>query len=162
MGFKVTVAPKFRKLLKGGLVDETRKEFSKRGPVKVKQAIIQDMIKGISPVKGGGKYKKYSDSYKKAIKAGYVGSKRPTPVNLRVTGELHRSLTSFFKGRSLFIQFKSFLADIHNRQGAGKSKAVRRMLPTNEGEQFNRRINSVIFGELKKAVDKVAKRFSGQ
>lgn len=172
MTFKITTSRKFKNLISKtdkGLVKATRKEFAKKGPTKIKQAIVQDMIKGISPVKGGGKWKKYSDGYKKEIrknKSRRMRSASPTkavtPINLRLTGQLHRSLKSFFKSKALVIQFKHFLADIHNRRGAGKSKVVRRMLPTKSGEQFNRRINTVIFDQLKKAVDTVAKKFSGQ
>lgn len=225
MTFKITTSKKFKALTKKeGLTKKVRKEFSKRGPVKVKQAIIQDMIKGISPVQGGGKWKKYSDSYKAVIKNTaafrYINGKirawsvddgvlssseltsfrasrqarrdnaankrankelikklnekyhddaSPTksisPVNLRHTGGLHKSLVvrpSKLGGKALIIQFKSKLADIHNRLGAGKSKVIRRLLPTKNGETFNRKINTVLFNELKKAVDKVAKQFSGQ
>jgi len=232
MPFKITTPKKFQKLLdpanKEGLVAQTRKEFSRRGTKKVKQAIVQDMIKGISPVKGGGKWKKYSQSYKDVIqnKAAYfmkngkivrvglstklrkglvssksteafrrrVNKKRkasdenvqklitkynsnfhkesnPTkqisPVNLRHSGKLHKSLKVFTKGGFLsnfrmVTQFKNKLADIHNRLGAGKSKVIRRLLPTRRGERFNNRIEGVIFTELKKAADYVAKQFSGQ
>lgn len=173
MSFKVTIGRDTKRLLNTaqsqGLIKEVRKEFSKRGPIKIKQSIIQDMIKGISPVKGGGKYKKYSEGYKKEIRdrrSRKIKSASPTksisPVNLRLSGALHKSLKSFTSGRFLVIQFKHFLADIHNRLGAGKSRVVRRLLPTENGEQFNRRINNVMLAELKKAVDSVAKRFSGQ
>lgn len=173
MTFKITLPPKTQRLLKStrnkGLIKDVQNEFSKKGPVKIKQAIVQDLIKGISPVQGGGKYKKYSPTYKKEIRKGSsntMRSARPTksisPVNLRLTGTLHRSLKSFFKRNALIIQFKDFLADIHNRRGAGKSKVIRRLLPTEKGETFNRRINTVMIDQIKKAVDKVAKQFSGQ
>ncbi len=199
MPFKVTVPKKIQNLLtpnaREGLVSETRKEFSRRGTKKVKQAIVQDMIKGISPVKGGGKWKKYSPSYKDQIrgkvrffrKGGRVvaikakrgkriennvtktasPTKQISPVNLRLSGGLHRSLKVFTRGGFLtnfrmITQFKNKLADIHNRLGAGKSKVIRRLLPTRRGERFNNRIEGVIFTELKKAADYVAKQFSGQ
>jgi len=243
MPFKITMPKKFQKLLdpnsKEGLVAQTRKQFSKRGTVKVKQAIVQDMIRGISPVKGKGKWKRYSKSYKDVIqnKAAYrkVGGKivrfsadnahgfsnkqfsslrpdgdarkarrvRPdgdarkarrvaqgnlkqkvkdmnsafhaganpkkqiSPVNLRYSGKLHRSLKVFTSGGFLrnfrmITEFRNKLADIHNRLGAGKSKAIRRLLPTRKGERFNVKIEGVIFTELKKAADFVAKQFSGQ
>jgi len=173
MTFKVEVSKEFQGLLdstnKKGLIADVRKNFSRKGHTKIKQAIIQDMIKGISPVKGAGKFQKYSPSYKKEIsnnKSRRMQSAKPTkqksPVNLRLKGKLHKDLHSFFVGNALVIQFRNFLADIHNRQGAGKSKVIRRMLPTNKGESFNRRIETVIFDELKKAVDKVAKQFSRQ
>lgn len=168
MTFKVNISPSMKRLLqsnqKKGLIDDVRKEFSKRGPIKVKQAIVQDMIKGISPVKGGGRWSKYSDSYKTSIKKGAYSrySKKVTPINLRLSGALHKSLKVFLSGQLLFIEFNNFLADIHNRRGAGKSKIIRRLLPIKKGEQFNRKITTVIYDQLRKAVNVVAKQFSGQ
>ena len=66
--------------------------------------------------------------------------KKISPVNLRVTGDLLNSYFSRIRNGKLEIGYDNFLADIHNRQGAGKSKVVRRMLPTNPGEGFNRLI----------------------
>ena len=72
MTFKVSTSKSFEQLIgkeeKKNIIGQVRKEFSKQGPVKVKQAIVKDMIRGVSPVQGGGKWKKYSDSYKKEIR----------------------------------------------------------------------------------------------
>lgn len=172
MAFKIEIDRKLKRLLKSnanrGLVQDVRKQFDRqKSPAKIKRAIVQDVIKGISPVKKGGKWKKYSKGYKKEINKNKSKrmqaaspTKRLSPVNLRLTGKLHKSLTVFTKRKALIFQFKHFLADIHNRLGAGKSKVIRRLLPTNKGEQFNRKINTTIFDELKKAVDNVAKQFS--
>lgn len=172
MTFKITIDPKTKRLLDGksnALLNDTKKQFAKRGPDKVKQAIVQDMIKGISPVQGAGRWVKYSNSYKEEIRKNKSKrmkkaspSKRITPINLRLTGALHKSLSTWFTGNSLVIQFKHFLADIHNRRGAGKSKIIRRLLPTKNNETFNRTINTVLFNEVKKAVDFVAKQFTRQ
>ena len=199
MPIKVELSRNMKKLLqpnsKEGLVAKTRQEFSKRGPAKVKQAMVQDMIVGVSPVKGKGKWKRYSKSYKDAIKGkvrffrkgGKVVAIKPKrgkrisnnvtknasptkqirPVNLRLSGGLHKSLKIFTRGgflrnfRLIFL-FKSRLADIHDRRGAGKSKVIRRLLPTRRGEQFNIKITNTIITELKKAADIVAKQFSRQ
>ena len=199
MSFTLKVSKDLKRLLKptqrNGLINQVKKEFAKRGPVKVKQAIVQDMIKGVSPVKGEGKWKRYSKSYKQQIKGkvrfftkgGKViaikaargkrisnsvtenanPTKQISPVNLKLSGDLHKSLKSFIAGLALksftlVISFDHFLADIHNRRGAGKIKQVRRMLPTKNGEEFNRRISLVILNQLKNAVGKVAKRFNRQ
>jgi len=173
-----------------GLMAEVRRRFGQKGTIKVKQAITQDMIRGISPVKGEGKWKRYSPSYKETIrgkktfrkKGGktvvfqgrdeeYHSKSKPTkqvsPVNLRHTGGLHRSLKVFTKGGffrnfRLVTMFRSKLADIHNRRGAGKSKVKRRLLPTGRGEEFNRRISGIIITELKRAAEFIAKEFSRQ
>jgi hypothetical protein len=212
MPIKVKLSRELQKLLSSsdnGLVPSIRKEFSKRGPTKVKQAIVQDMIKGVSPVRGGGKWKRYSNSYKEVIRgkaayrtlkngkviriapdAGQKGkskkgrlnlisdlnadfkasqnpTKRVSPVNLRLSGALHRSLFAetkggFLRAYRLVIGFKNKLADIHNRLGAGKSKVIRRLLPTKNRETFNRRITLTIVTELEKARDKVVKQFNGR
>lgn len=187
MAVKIELNKNLQRLLastaRKGYPEEVRKEFSKRGPTKVKQAIVQDMIKGISPVQGGGKYKKYSETYKQTISGvttfrrfggkvvpfdgpdqEFIRDSSPTkqlsPVNLRHSGELHKSLKSYLKNTALVIAFQHFLADIHNRRGAGKAKVVRRMLPTEAGEKFNRTITAVIISEVKKAVTIIAKQFS--
>lgn len=188
MPIKIDISRNFQRVLSRNTIAEVRKEFSKKGPIKVKQAIIKDVIKGISPVKGGGKFKKYSKSYKEVIagKAMYrtwggkvirmpikdvdfhsksSPTKQKSPVNLRHTGEFHRALKAFTKGGffktfKLHIAWEHFLADIHNRRGASKSKVVRRLLPTNQNEKFNRKIMTILVDELKKSVNIVAKKLS--
>lgn len=196
------------KTSKAGLLPKVRLEFTKSGPTKVKQAIIQDMIIGVSPVKNYGKWKRYSPSYKKQIEGksafrsngkggvkeyttvGLSGtaksemqalinelnkdfknkqspSKKISPVNLRLSGGLHKSLFAKTTGGlnsayRLVVGFTDKLADIHNRQGAGKSKVKRRLLPTKSGEQFNRRITSTMLNELKKAATIVVNQFNRQ
>ena len=125
MAVTVKLSRQLKNLLKennnAGLIPKVRKEFAKRGPIKVKQAIVQDMIKGISPVKGQGKWKKYSPSYKAVIDGkktfrrfggkvvvqnkkdeAFFAKSSPTkmksPVNLRHSGGLHKSLKAFTTG----------------------------------------------------------------
>lgn len=229
MAIQIKFSSDLKKLLKSndqdGLVPKVRKEFSKRGPLKIKQAIVQDMVKGISPVHGKGKWKRYSVSYKEVIRGiatffrkggkviridnrskvsqkelkalraskqakrtarndlrsrkafvaarankfqqGASPTKKVSPVNLRYSGGLHKSLNvktagGFLSNFRLVVRFKNKLADIHNRKGAGKSKVIRRLLPTKNGEKFNRRITTILFDELKKAVNVVAKENNRQ
>lgn len=230
MPIKINTPNNIKRLLtktERGLIPKVRKEFAKTyNLARIKRNILQDIIKGVSPVKGGGKWKRYSDSYKEVIrgKAAYrrmkngkvvrfgteaqlsakelkayraskqaiatvkrnqkaakalvnelnadfrrsmKPTKRISPVNLRLSGQLHRSMFvttvgGFLKTFRLRIGFKNKLADIHNRQGAGKSKVIRRLLPTQFNEKFNRRITSFIFDSLKKATEKVAKEFTRQ
>jgi len=176
-------------IAKSIIVDKVREEFSKSAPKEIRKALLRDVTKGISPVEGFGKFKKYSESYKDVIagKGMYrqVGGKtvffegvrdeallsaaspkkKRSPVSLRLTGQLHNALKLFTTGGftdkfRLVFDWRDFLADIHNRRGAGKSRAVRRMLPTSAGEEFNRSINETILDRLKRAAFKVAKRFS--
>ncbi len=137
-------------------------EFVKRAGIFVsksyKRDIIADIEKGISPVQArgffgrGGRYKKYSKSYREQIKEGRFSefNKRPSPPNLKLSGELLRSLQVVPDKNRIMISFNNFLADIHNRLGAGKSKVVRRMLPTGPNETFNKRISLNALRVLKK------------
>ena len=210
-GVKIKLSKDLQKLLdqssNDGLIPKVRADFSKgTGPLKVKQAIVQDMIKGISPVKGKGKWKKYSEGYKLQIKneayldpvSGEFGifrkiggkirfiqvenkrlsgrsevqkqaspTKKISPVNLRLSGGLHKSLKvntkgGFLSNFRLIVLFKNKLADIHNRLGAGKSKVIRRLLPTKKGESFNRTITAVLFSEVKKSIERVVKENNRQ
>lgn len=110
---------------------------------------IPELIsKGISPVKGEGRFKKYSDVYRDAIKKGRYPGKRQRPVNLKLTGELLNSLKVETKQNKIIIRFNNPLADIHTNQGAGKSKTIRKMLPQ-DGEVFS----DVIFEEIIKILE---------
>lgn len=171
------------------LVPEVRKEFRATGIKPVRQAILRDMNKGISPVDGQGKFEKYSESYKavisgkgsfrkvggkvifieglrdEALLSAASPAKKKSPVTLRLTGQLHNALKMYTSGGftekfRLVFDWRDFLADIHNRRGAGKKKVVRRMLPTESGEDFNREISNTIITRLKKAANKIANRFS--
>ena len=94
------------------------------------------------------------------------GNKSISPVNLKLSGKLHKSLsvmaTSFpISGRPfliLRIQFKHFLADIHNRLGAGRKGVVRRMLPTESGENFNLKTQRLIRQLLTASVSFVVRK----
>ena len=171
------------------LVPEVRKEFRIKGVKPIRKALLRDVTKGISPVQGQGKFAPYSKSYRDVIagkgmfrkiggKAVFIEgvkdeallgaaspTKRRSPVTLRLTGELHRTLKLFTTGGftasfRLVFDWRDFLADIHNRRGAGKSKVVRRMLPTDVGESFNKAITDTILDRLNKAAKAVARRFS--
>jgi hypothetical protein len=153
------------------LVPEVRKEFRKIGPKEIRKAILRDVGKGISPVEGANKFKKYSTSYKKEINKGTSNrmqaaspKKRRSPVTLRLTGQLWNSLKLYTTGgfRETFklnFDWQDFLADIHNRQGAA-GRVIRRILPTRSKEEFNEKINQTILDRLNRAAKAVAKRFS--
>ena len=171
------------------LVPEVRKQFSEKGTKEVRKALLRDVSKGISPVAGKGKFQKYSKSYKKviggkgmfrtiggkvvffegvrdeALLSAASPTKRASPVTMRLTGQLYNALKlstigGFGATFRLLFHWGDFLADIHNRRGAGKSKVVRRLLPTENNEKFNREINSEILEQLKKAAIVTARRFS--
>jgi len=122
-----------------------------------KKGIIQEIEGGRSPVKRKGRFQKYSDSYLKAIESGRFENKRKRPVNLKLSGDLLKSLQTFVRNKILIIRFDNSLADIHNRRGAGKSKVVRRMLPTESGETFNESIQRDVREVLKRLASKIFK-----
>jgi len=149
------------------ILNDIRKEFGKHGPQGAKEAILDDVSRGISPVRGKGKYDKYSDSYKTAIRKGRYTryAKKISPVNLLLSEKLHKALEVFTKGKTSYgfkmvSRWRHKLFDIHNTKGAGKSKVIRRMLPTKKNELFNRKIMMAIQTELKKAIAIIAKRIS--
>ena len=126
------------------------KRFSKDGAKiaaeELKKEVVESISRGVSPVKrAGGRFEKYSTSYRQAIDNGYYSefNKRKRPVNLKLSGELLRSVYTKPISRAVFeLGFDNELADIHNDKGAGKSKKVRRMLPTGEDETFT---DSILF-----------------
>ena len=117
--------------------------------------IIDDIEKGISPVKSKGRLQKYSDSYRNAIKKGYIKNKKIRPVNLKLSGDMLRSIFSRTNANKLTVGFDSEVATYHNRLGTGKSKTKRRMLPTEKGERFNRKITLSLGELIKDTIQKI-------
>jgi hypothetical protein len=123
--------------------------------MEMEKEIKSSIKRGVSPVKGFGRFVKYSQVYRDAIKSKRYSkfAKRVRPVNLKLSGELLKSLLVKITKPGISISFDNKLADIHNREGAGKSKTVRRILPTKPGEQFSRSITT----RLKEVLDRVAR-----
>lgn len=105
----------------------------------LQREIVSTISKGISPVLGQGKYTKYSDSYKKAIKKGRLSrfSKRRSPVNLRLSGQMLSSIFGKKEGRKLVIGFKDKKAQWHND---GEGNLPRRAMLPQDNETFSRSI----------------------
>lgn len=122
------------------------------------------MLKGISPV-DGKKFALYKDTekYPKNIRKNYP-DKRNTPVNLKLTGDLHDSIgfKSGGKNNLLFgiINPKgnvSDYADVHN-EGLRSDIARRTFLPTGRGETFNRTIMLELKRRLVSIIEKLLKK----
>lgn len=125
---RITFDKKLRKAIK--------KAGSRSTGKKLRSLILATIRRGRSPVQGGRWDKPYSVSYSNAIKSGRVFPKfRTSPVNLKVSSELHRSLSVDPIPKGYDIEFSDFTAIFHDREGAGKAKAIRRMLP-HRGEKF--------------------------
>lgn len=132
-------------------IEQLTLKFSARGSAfkdatkKLGDKIIKILRKridaGYSPVTGR-KFKGYSDSYKKAIRKGYVEGKRSTsPVNLRATGQMLDSLDVEINGdRSLRITIDS-PADFHNK---GTDKMPARQIFPDNGRDFSGAVSKEI------------------
>jgi hypothetical protein len=144
------------------LIHKITDEFHKtmlgsRGDL-VRDAILGMIKKGLSPVKGYGRFVGYSDSYLKSIKSGYIENKQKRPVNLTVTGNMLRSFFIRKSSLGLFIGFKSELAAYHNDLGASTSHVIRKMLPTFHDEKFSKVVDDRIKDALKLSIDRVKKK----
>ena len=141
----------FRKLFKKFKEFERETVTALQGPLK--REIVKEISQGRSPVKGKSRYKKYSESYRKAIKAGRYSkwSKRVTPVNLRLSGDLMSSIVSSVSRRILRISFTDDKALLH-QEGKG-NLPVRKLLP-GPGEKFTKTIQLM----MREFVAKRAKR----
>ena len=204
MAFKVKVNVKSDKIKKK--VKAYKKEAMKVMAEEIKKQVLLEIENGRSPVKGQGRFVKYSDSYKAQIKMQVAfrrlkdgrfivweklsnkelkqfraskqarkenkgvgdkildlnsvlreNNKKVRPVNLKVTGKLMKSFYSDVVRNDVKFGFTDPLFDIHNNKGAGKSKTIRRMLPTKQGETFNRSITL----RIREVVNAVAKKIFG-
>lgn len=111
---------------------------------------IQDLIrKGISPVEGKGRFQRYSQSYRTAIKKGYVKKRGVSPVDLFVTGEMLGSLKAINQGKKVILKFDDKKARYH--QDGTDKMPERRVLPEKAGEKFTKRVTQLILKALKNA-----------
>jgi hypothetical protein len=150
MGFKFKAKVDSKEMKKS--LNKYRDEFIKQTSNELQGLILNEIENGRSPVQGFGRFAKYSDSYLKQINRGLF-DKKPRPVNLTLSGQLLNTLKITPKESDIEITFTDELFDVHNKQGAGKSKTVRRMLPTNKGEKFSRSI-TLRFAEIASLVAK--------
>jgi hypothetical protein len=133
------------------LIPDIEKNFTGGGVRDVVVDEIRDHIsEGKSPV-AGKKFKHYSSGYAK-IK----GRKRP--VDMTVSGDMLKSLSSKKTKTSFFVFFKSKIAEYHDSLGAGRSKIIRRLLPTKRGERFTKVIQNRIIKALNDAVKKAVSK----
>lgn len=176
MPIKITIKKtgRFKKI-----INQTAKNYISGADVFLKRKILSEMKKGKSPVKNGRWDKPYSKSYKAVLRGdvsfrkingkvipfnqpdlNIVGfRKRLSPVNLKLSGQLHSSFATIKRAFSLLMEFKDKVAVFHDRIGAGKKKSIHRMLPTRSGEKFNNEIDKglskILKNSLKKAIRSV-------
>lgn len=116
--------------------------FGEQATKELPGIVVKEIEGGKSPVEGLGRYEGYSPSYTKAIgkKLGAQFGKRARPVNLKLTGKMLGTVNAKTVRGGTVLGFKDPKAVYHDQDGAGKSKALRRMLPTRSGETFSRTI----------------------
>ena len=125
-------------------IQRSEKELYVKGAPLMKQEVDESIARGVSPVKGQGRFKDYSKSYKEQIRKGRFSKhqKRLRPVNLKLTGKMRKSLKARVTATGIVLFYSSPIAKYHNKLGAGKSKTIRRLLPVEQGEEFSRVITN--------------------
>lgn len=125
------------------------------------ELIKSTIQKGLSPVAQIGRFIRYSESYRESIERGWKATRekngQKSPVNMTLSGDMIRSLSDKpgQKGRSLGFTDKK--AVYHDETGAGKSKVIRRLLPTRPGETFSNLINRKFVEKCKEVVRRLKK-----
>jgi hypothetical protein len=115
--------------------------------------LLQDIIsKGISPVEGEGRFEKYSESYRTAIKRGDFINKKVSPVNMYLTGDMMGSLQFKKSAGKLYVEFGDKKAAYHQFGKGNLPK--RKLLPTGLFDRFNKRITDLLVRALKQALKK--------
>ncbi len=82
-------------------------------------------------------------------------NKKLTPVNLYATGEMMDSLQMRAVRNTAYIGFTDEKAKYHDKLGAGKSRVIRRLLPTRQGEKFVSNIDRDVKALAKASITKV-------
>jgi hypothetical protein len=113
----------------------------------------RDTTKGAnSALKYDKKGKSKSTGASSSLQSQY--GKLKSPVNLKLTGELLRSIQTGYTETGIRVYFTDIKAEWHNNGVPEKNIPKRPLLPSNEGEAFNFNITRRIFNILKEAVKK--------
>ena len=112
---------------------------------------------GTSPIEGKGKFPRYKDPKR------YPGKlKKPTPVNLKLTGEFLDALTAdvvqgdYGKAVEIYYAGDQEVKEQGHREGSN-GQPSRPTLPALKGEQFSARIRKLYTDILRKRVLDVLK-----
>jgi len=131
------------------LIPDIKSNFAKDSAKDVKKLITDEILSGKSPVAGGEYKRTYSDSYAKT-------KGRRSPVDLKVTGKLLRSIKSFITARgNVSIFFSSPIAKFHDLPGL--ARVLRQMLPKGSQVFIGKIQNRIVKGyddAVGKAVNK--------
>lgn len=148
---------KIRKQVKKKFLAEAPKKLAK---IMRREIIDNHILKGKSPVKGEGRFDRYSDSYRRMIKNPNgifkaIG-KKVTPVNLKVSGALLESFSIKETNKGLIIGFTDKVSGYHQK---GTDKMPRRqMLPGAGGnEKFTNAISRAYNKEAVKIMKNIVR-----
>lgn len=98
---------------------------------------------GNNPYKGKnkGKWNKLNQSISRPYP-----NKKKSPVNLYLSGKMMDSLRikKDSANKVVLLGFTDKKAKYHDRDGVGKNKTLRRLLPTRQGEKFKPNINTAL------------------
>ena len=154
-------------------IDKAKADFKKEISKKIKDEIIGLIEIGVTPVRmQPKKFQKYSESYKQAIRGKLsfrningktvplkgkdknLENKNVSPVNMKVTGKMLRSLRTRITTNGVFVWFSSEIAKYHNETGVGPNNVKRRLLPNQSGERFTPQIERFIVQLVEKLIRK--------
>lgn len=132
------------------LIPDIKKNFAKDSRDDIADDIVSTIKSGKSPVKGFGKYEKYSQKYAEKKKGG-----KRLPVTLTDTGRMLKSIKTFITSKgNVSIFFSSPTAKFHDVPGL--ARVLRKMLP--EGGEFISSIQNKIVKGYNSAVAKAVKK----
>ena len=121
------------------------------GKVAVKEMRIS-LERGISPVRGERRFQKYSESYTKAIKAGWLEhSKNVRPVNLILSGRMVNAITyKAQKGKLEVGIWDPEMVELASYHQEGTEKMPqRKFIPDTSGEYLTVTIDRALINKLK-------------
>jgi len=132
------------------ILPNARSRFAKEMKRTIVDIIVEKIVSGLSPVKGFGRFKKYSDSYEK-IKG------RSAPVDLVKSGDMLENMRARQTNKgAIVIEFTDATqrkkAEGHNRGNRKKNLPKRRILPTGTNETFKTDILNKIVKIVEKAI----------
>lgn len=145
MTIKVSTKTDFKDL--NNMIPNIKKRFGKDLKGQITEIIKAKILSGFSPVAGFNKFKAYSPAYAKR-----KGVSR-TSVNMKDTGSMLASLRAKqMSNGDLEVFFGSSIAKFHDTPGL--ARVLRKLLPSQPGQQFKKdilnRINKVLQGAISK------------
>lgn len=162
------------------IIDQLRKLTKDKAKAEVAGASVLAHVKGhikrgVSPVKGEGKFKQYAKirTHPKKYPDGITG-KNTQPVNLKLSGKMLDHLTHWINRKDLKMSFTvginknapekiKKMAEAHN-DGTLVNKNVpqRKFIPNKKGDKFtvsiDRKIKELLFGYVEDTIKKSNKK----